>query len=85
MNGVNTNVIVLTLGAQASHGGDGGMDGRHTDRDRGRDATLGGRITVVEGAVTDWLAAHDLPQRVVFCCFGAGAAALYRRRLGHGA
>ncbi len=37
---------------------------------------------VAVSAVTDWLTAHDLPQRVVFCCFGASAAALYRRRLG---
>ena len=33
-------------------------------------------------AVSGWLAAHDLPRRVTFCCFGAADAELYRRRLG---
>jgi O-acetyl-ADP-ribose deacetylase (regulator of RNase III) len=33
-------------------------------------------------AVSDWLTAHDLPRTVTFCCFGAGDAELYRRRLG---
>jgi O-acetyl-ADP-ribose deacetylase (regulator of RNase III) len=33
-------------------------------------------------AVAGWLATHDLPHEVVFCCFGAGDAALYRARLG---
>ena len=33
-------------------------------------------------AVAGWLAAHDLPREVTFCCFGAGDADLYRARLG---
>ena len=33
-------------------------------------------------AVAAWLAAHDLPRTVTFCCFSAGDAALYRARLG---
>jgi O-acetyl-ADP-ribose deacetylase (regulator of RNase III) len=36
---------------------------------------------VAVSAVADWLAAHELPRVVTFCCFGAPAAALYRRRL----
>ena len=36
---------------------------------------------VAVSAVTDWLTAHDLPRTVTFCCFGAAAAELYRRRL----
>ncbi len=32
-------------------------------------------------AVAAWLAAHELPRRVTFCCFGAADAALYRARL----
>lgn len=32
--------------------------------------------------VADWLAENSLPQHVVFCCFGALDADLYRRRLG---
>ena len=34
------------------------------------------RIAVA--AVTSWLAAHDLPQTVTFCCFGHEDAELYR-------
>ncbi len=37
---------------------------------------------VAVAAVGDWLRAHELPRRVVFCCFGREAAAQYRRRLG---
>lgn len=37
---------------------------------------------VAVAAVGDWLRAHELPRRVVFCCFGREAAALYRRLLG---
>ena len=37
---------------------------------------------VAVGAVTAWLAAHELPHTVTFCCFGAEDAALYRARLG---
>jgi O-acetyl-ADP-ribose deacetylase len=33
-------------------------------------------------AVSEWLAAHELPREVTFCCFGAEDAALYRARLG---
>jgi O-acetyl-ADP-ribose deacetylase (regulator of RNase III) len=33
-------------------------------------------------AVAGWLAAHDLPRFVTFCCFSASDAALYRTRLG---
>jgi hypothetical protein len=32
--------------------------------------------------VAEWLAAHDRPHAVIFCCFGARDAALYRARLG---
>ena len=31
--------------------------------------------------VSRWLAAHDLPDRVTFCCFSVEDAELYRRRL----
>ncbi|MGH8042439.1 MAG: O-acetyl-ADP-ribose deacetylase [Rudaea sp.] len=34
------------------------------------------RIAVRE--VRAWLAAHGAPERVIFCCFGAGSAAAYR-------
>lgn len=37
---------------------------------------------VAVGAVTDWLAAHDLPRTVTFCCFGRADAEMYRARLG---
>jgi O-acetyl-ADP-ribose deacetylase len=33
-------------------------------------------------AVSEWLAAHDLPRSVTFCCFGPEDADLYRARLG---
>jgi O-acetyl-ADP-ribose deacetylase (regulator of RNase III) len=33
-------------------------------------------------AVAGWLAAHELPRVVTFCCFGAADAALYEARLG---
>ena len=33
-------------------------------------------------AVAGWLAAHELPRVVTFCCFGSADAALYRARLG---
>ena len=33
-------------------------------------------------AVDRWLAGHDLPRTVIFCCFGTEDAELYRRRLG---
>jgi O-acetyl-ADP-ribose deacetylase (regulator of RNase III) len=32
--------------------------------------------------VTEWLAAHELPRTVIFCCFDATDARLYRERLG---
>ncbi|NLE22979.1 MAG: O-acetyl-ADP-ribose deacetylase [Actinobacteria bacterium] len=37
---------------------------------------------VAVGAVTDWLAAHESPRTVTFCCFSARDASLYRARLG---
>jgi O-acetyl-ADP-ribose deacetylase len=37
---------------------------------------------VAVGAVADWLAAHEQPRVVTFCCFSAADAALYRARLG---
>lgn len=37
---------------------------------------------VAVGAVSGWLAAHDLPRVVTFCCYGSADAALYRERLG---
>ena len=36
---------------------------------------------VAVSAVSAWLAAHELPRTVTFCCFGAADAALYRARL----
>ena len=36
---------------------------------------------VAVAAVAAWLADHDLPRVVTFCCFGAADAELYRRRL----
>jgi O-acetyl-ADP-ribose deacetylase (regulator of RNase III) len=32
-------------------------------------------------AVSEWLAAHELPERVIFCCFGADDARRYEDRL----
>lgn len=37
---------------------------------------------VAVGAVAGWLAAHDLPRTVTFCCYSAADATLYRERLG---
>jgi O-acetyl-ADP-ribose deacetylase len=37
---------------------------------------------VAVGAVADWLAAHELPRTVTFCCYGLEDAMLYRMRLG---
>jgi O-acetyl-ADP-ribose deacetylase len=37
---------------------------------------------VAVSAVAGWLARHDLPRAVTFCCFGAQDAELYRARLG---
>ena len=36
-------------------------------------------------AVSEWLATHELPRTVTFCCFGREDAELYRRELGVGA
>jgi O-acetyl-ADP-ribose deacetylase (regulator of RNase III) len=36
---------------------------------------------VAVSAVAGWLAAHEAPHAVTFCCFGAEDAALYRARL----
>jgi O-acetyl-ADP-ribose deacetylase (regulator of RNase III) len=33
-------------------------------------------------AVSEWIAAHELPREVLFCCFSADDEALYRERLG---
>jgi O-acetyl-ADP-ribose deacetylase (regulator of RNase III) len=37
------------------------------------------RIAVA--TVADFLRAHDLPKRVIFCCFGTDVAAIYRKTL----
>jgi len=37
---------------------------------------------IAVSAVGEWLAAHELPRTVTFCCFGAVDAGLYRERLG---
>jgi O-acetyl-ADP-ribose deacetylase len=37
---------------------------------------------VAVSAVSAWLAGHDLPRVVTFCCFSTSDAALYRARLG---
>ena len=37
---------------------------------------------VAVAAAAEWLAAHELPRTVTFCCYGAADAALYRKRLG---
>ncbi|WP_020475308.1 O-acetyl-ADP-ribose deacetylase [Zavarzinella formosa] len=37
---------------------------------------------VAIAAVTEWLAAHELPRQVTFCCFSIDDAELYRSRLG---
>ena len=37
---------------------------------------------VAVAAVTEWLAGHELPHTVTFCCFGANDAEVYRARLG---
>jgi O-acetyl-ADP-ribose deacetylase len=36
---------------------------------------------VAVAAVSEWLAGHELPRLVTFCCYGARDAALYRKRL----
>jgi len=40
---------------------------------------------VAVAAVSEWLAAHELPRTVTFCCYEARDAALYRARLGRDA
>jgi O-acetyl-ADP-ribose deacetylase len=37
---------------------------------------------VAVSTVEEWLAAHEMPRTVTFCCFGAADAQLYRERLG---
>ncbi len=37
---------------------------------------------VAVATVTEWLAGHELPRSVTFCCFERGDAELYRGRLG---
>lgn len=39
---------------------------------------------VAVAAVTEWLAANELPRTVTFCCYGARDAELYRARLRRG-
>jgi O-acetyl-ADP-ribose deacetylase (regulator of RNase III) len=39
---------------------------------------------VAVGAAAEWLAAHESPRVVTFCCFSDADAALYRARLGSG-
>jgi O-acetyl-ADP-ribose deacetylase (regulator of RNase III) len=36
---------------------------------------------IAVAAVGDWLAEHELPEKVIFCCFSSGDAELYRERL----
>jgi O-acetyl-ADP-ribose deacetylase (regulator of RNase III) len=36
---------------------------------------------VAVSAVIRWLAKHELPERVIFCCFGEEDAELYRERI----
>lgn len=36
---------------------------------------------IAVATVTEWLATHDMPRVVTFCCFAADDAALYRSRL----
>ncbi|MHB8973596.1 MAG: macro domain-containing protein [Pirellulaceae bacterium] len=36
---------------------------------------------VAVSAVAEWLATHELPRIVTFCCFGVENAELYRARL----
>lgn len=38
--------------------------------------------SVAVASVEAWLAGHAKPESVIFCCFGAEDAELYRRRLG---
>jgi len=37
---------------------------------------------IAVAAVSEWLAAHESPRVVTFCCYGPADAALYRARLG---
>lgn len=37
---------------------------------------------VAVAAVAEWLASNDFPESVVFCCFSAEDATLYRERIG---
>ncbi len=36
---------------------------------------------IAVATVVDFLRAHELPKRVIFCCFGADVAAIYRQTL----
>lgn len=36
---------------------------------------------IAVAAVSEWIAAHELPRQVIFCCFGAADAERYRARL----
>jgi O-acetyl-ADP-ribose deacetylase (regulator of RNase III) len=37
---------------------------------------------VAVAAVAEWLASNELPESVIFCCFGADDTDLYRARVG---
>lgn len=37
---------------------------------------------VAVAAVEEWIASNELPESVIFCCFGAEDAGLYRARVG---
>ena len=36
---------------------------------------------IAVATVADFLRAHDLPKRVIFCCFGADVAVIYRKAM----
>ena len=38
--------------------------------------------SIAVSTVVEWLATHQLPQQVTFCCFSHTDAKLYRKRLG---
>ncbi|RMH46748.1 MAG: O-acetyl-ADP-ribose deacetylase [Alphaproteobacteria bacterium] len=41
-------------------------------------------MEIAVGVVTDWLAAHELPERVIFCCYNDACAAAVRKALAAG-
>lgn len=38
-------------------------------------------VTIAVREVREWLASHEKPKRVIFCCFGSESAAAYRAAL----